>query len=134
MEALCKDGLRSTSGRSLPKGYGLATTRREWGRPALDLWSLATEGTQERPEAISPGHRPGYRASAANALQGQKHFYSGDSFALSGRTFVQRFNPGRCPELTASAPLGRFDHLRRADSCCPSFPTNGRLPVAFGAF
>ena len=82
MRTLCKDGLRSTSGRLLPKGYGLATTRWEWGRPALDLWSLATErlrvgddtsgmGTQERPEAISPGHRPGYTASAANALQGQ---------------------------------------------------------------
>jgi hypothetical protein len=32
MEALCKDGLRSTSDRLLLKGYGLATTRREWGR------------------------------------------------------------------------------------------------------
>ena len=61
MEALCKNGLRSTSGRSLPK---------------------------ERPKGaaeVSPGHRPGYTASAAYALKGQKHCCSGDSFAPSGR-------------------------------------------------
>jgi hypothetical protein len=58
-----KDGLRSTSGRLLPKGR------------------------KKSQKAISPGHRPGYTASTANALRstfdrllpkgrkkGQKHF------------------------------------------------------------
>jgi len=101
---------------------------------------------QRRPEgakAVSPGQRPGYTVSAANALQGQpmeqrkatgrrpevgneqcehaqtlpsrdrgrqsqKNLHCKNAFALAGRTFVQRFNPGRCPGLTAFAPLGRF--------------------------
>jgi len=86
MEALYLDGLRSTFGRLLPKG-------RKKGH-----------------KAISPGHRPGYTASVANALQGQKNLPCNNAFALTGRTFVQRFNPGRCPGLIAVAPSGR--------SCC----------------
>jgi len=59
-------------------------------------------------QAISPGHRPGYTAGAANALQGQKNLFCNNAFALSGRSFFKLFYPGRCPGLTAFAPLGRF--------------------------
>jgi len=125
------------------------------------LWckTVETVSRPEGPKAVSPGHRPGYKVSAANALQGQpmeqreqcehaqtlpsrerlrvgehssgirgrqsqKNLLCNNAFALScvpsvasdqrssaGRTFVQRFYPGRCPGLTAAAPLGRFPSL-----------------------
>ena len=74
MKALCKDGpgqvikngLRSTSGRLLPKG-------RKKGQRAISPGHVNKDGLKGQ-KAVSPGHRPGYTVSAANALQGQKHF------------------------------------------------------------
>jgi hypothetical protein len=69
--------------------------------------SSGIRGRQSQ-QAISPGHRPGYTAGAANALQGQKNLLCINAFALSGRSFFKHFYPGRCPGLTAFAPLGRL--------------------------
>ena len=226
-----KNGLRSTFGRLLPKGYGLATTRREWGRKkgpkAISLGQviknglkgqpmeqrkatgkatgrrvsgrfvedpLTAEGGNGRPKvgneqcelaqtlpsrerlrvgehssgirgrrsqqaispeqviknglkgqrAVSPGHRPGYTTSAANALQGQKNLFCNIAFALScvpsvasdqrssaGRSPYHRFYPGRCPGLTAFALSGRSSFHRFYPGRCPgltAFALSGRAP------
>ncbi|MBQ6653307.1 MAG: hypothetical protein IJM81_07990, partial [Prevotella sp.] len=50
-------------------------------------------------QAPSPGHRPGYEEWCAFALKGQKPYHSRRAFALSGRNFILRADPGRCPGL-----------------------------------
>jgi hypothetical protein len=61
MKTLRRNGLRSTYGRLLPKG-------RKKGQ-----------------QALSPGHRPGYKGTGKFALKGQKLYLVHDAFALSGR-------------------------------------------------
>ena len=61
MKTLRRNGLRSTSGRLLPKG-------RKKGQKAL-----------------SPGHHPGCKEVSRFALKGQKNTYRIVAFALTGR-------------------------------------------------
>jgi len=113
MEALCKDGLQGQPMEQREQ-CELAQTLPSRERLRVGEQSSGIRGRRSQ-HAISPEHRPGYTASVANVLKGQKHLYRGDSFALSGHTFFKRFYPGRCPELIAAAPLGRFSSLAKVE-------------------
>ena len=45
---------------------------------------MVTNGLKGQ-QALSPGHRPGYKDEGKLALKGQKPYFANDAFALTGR-------------------------------------------------
>jgi hypothetical protein len=50
----------------------------------VQLTVMVTNGLKGQ-QALSPGHRPGYKDEGKLALKGQKPYFANDAFALTGR-------------------------------------------------
>ena len=59
-------------------------------------------------EALSPGHRPGYKEVGKYALKGQKRTYRLDAFALTGRRLRTTFTQGDALGWGLSGLSGRL--------------------------